>query len=373
MENAFSFGFAAAGELFTDRTEDSKRLLENFRNGINTIIISPRRWGKTSLVHNASKLAQNKKLKVVNIDVFYCRSDKDFYNQFATEIIKQTSGKWKEWVDNVTEFLSSAKISISAGNVEFSLSLDFSDKKTPEEILNLPQKIAAKNNCKIVVCIDEFQQITEFDEHLTFQKKLRSIWQLQQDVTYCIYGSKKHLLSELFSRQSMPFYKFGDVFFLQKISKENWIKFICSRFTKTGKKISKELAGKICDIVDNHSYYVQQLSWLVWTNTNKIATQESFEKAVNDLLNQNSMLYYHYVEELSKFQINFLKAIDDNVNSEFTKKAVLQKYNLGTSANIKRLKNSLENKELIDISGKTVRFNDPVFRLWFNKTMKDLF
>jgi hypothetical protein len=82
------------------------------------------------------------------------------------------------------------------------------------------------------------------------------------------------------------------------------------------------------------------------------------------------MLYYRYIEELSGYQINFLRAIAENVNSEFTKNEILQKYHLGTSANVKRLKDALEKKELIDISGKIVSFNDPVFKLWFQKNLR---
>lgn len=315
--------------------------MANFRNEINTILISPRRWGKTSLVRKVSKLAVSDRLKVVNIDVFSCRTEEDFYRLFAVEIIKQTSSRWEEWVENAKG----------------------------EEVLNLPQKIADEKNVKIVICIDEFQQVAEFKNNVWFQKKLRSVWQLQSDVTYCLYGSKKHILSELFSRQSMPFYKFGDLIFLQKISTPDWIKFICERFEVTNKKIPENLAERICQTVENHSSYVQQLSWLTWLKTDFEASENAFELAKFDLLNQNAALYYRYIEELTGYQINFLRSVAEGIHKEFTKKDILKKYDLGTSANITRIKKSLENKELIDNTNGIISFDDPVFRIWFLKNI----
>jgi len=373
MNNPFVFGTASSGKQFTNRIQDTERLLANFNHGINSIIISPRRWGKTSLVKKVSAIAGNNNLKVVNIDIFSCRNADDFYSLFANEVIRQTANKWEEWVDNAKKFLSALVPKISFGvdpQADFSVSLDFSNAKLNDDILDLPQKIAKEKGFRVVVCIDEFQQLSEFTDHIYFQKKLRSVWQLQQEVSYCLYGSKKHLMAELYSKQSMPFYKFGDVFFLQKISTNDWISFICERFESTGKKISKDQAKVISDTVENHSSYVQQLAWNVWVKTAEITTDVDIESAITDLFNQNALLYYRYVEELTGYQLNFLRAVAEEIHSEFTKNEVLQKFQLGTSANVKRLKDALEKKELIDISGKTVSFNDPVFKLWFQKNLR---
>lgn len=373
MGNPFVFGSATSGEWFTDREADAKRLLANFTHGVNTILISPRRWGKTSLVRKVSEEACSSDLKVVNMDVFACRNAEEFYTLYATELIKQTASRWEEWVENAKRFLSGLVPKISIGvdpMTDFALSFDFSNQQQNEEVLNLPQKITKEKGIRIVVCLDEFQQIAEFDNALYFQRKLRSAWQLHQDVTYCLYGSKQHLMTKLFSKQSMPFYKFGDVIYLQKINTSDWTSFICRRFEVTGKQISPELAEKVCLTVENHSSYVQQLAWLLWVQTDVKATEAGFQAAYADLLNQNSMLYYKYIDGLTTYQLNFLYAVAEGVTSEFTRKENLKRYQLGTSANIRRLKTSLENKELIYISGKIVSFNDPVFKLWFKKNVR---
>ena len=234
-------------------------------------------------------------------------------------------------------------------------------------MLGLPEKIALAKKIKIVVCIDEFQQIAELTHPVTFQKKLRSIWQLQKEVSYCLFGSKKHLMGELFAKPSLPFYRFGDVIFLQKIDTSHWIKYIQSRFSITKKTIPSEMVERICLTVDNHSSYVQQLAWLIWIRTEEEATEKDFEEAMNDLINQNSILYYNYLENLTALQINFLHAIVDGIHNEFSKKEVLTKYNLGASSNISRIRKSLEQKELIDIYPQKIMINDPVFQLWFKR------
>ena len=96
------------------------------------------------------------------------------------------------------------------------------------------------------------------------ETKLRTVWQLQKSVSYCLFGSKKHLMNELFEKKNLLFYKFGDAIYLQKIPTADWVDYICGRFEATGKSISPELAEKVCEAVDNHSSYVQQLSWLIW-------------------------------------------------------------------------------------------------------------
>ncbi len=277
MGQVFIFGTATQGINFTDRESETRRLCANFRNGVNTILISPRRWGKTSLVRKAASQINSKKEKIIiiSIDTFMCRTEDDFMRQFTTEIIKQSSSKWEEWVENTKRFLSRLSPKINMGTDpynDFSISFDIvSDKESEKDILNLSQKIADEKNCRFVICIDEFQQIADFQDAVAFQKKLRSVWQLQDKVTYCLYGSKMHILASLFSKQSMPFYKFGDILFLQRITEKDWIPYICSRFKETGKSVSEAIAGKICQTVESHSSYVQQLAWLVWTRTVKKA------------------------------------------------------------------------------------------------------
>lgn len=374
MENKpFIFGVATSGDNFTDREKETSRLLSNFTHGVNTVLISPRRWGKTSLVKKVCNLAQSHQLKVVYLDIFSCRTDKEFYNAFASAVLKQTSSKFEDLMEDAKHFLSriSPKFTIGPDPMaDFSISLELNQKSNDvDEILQLPEKIAKKKGFSIVICIDEFQQIAEFKDSKSFQKRLRSVWQLQQSVSYCLFGSKKHLMNELFEKKSLPFYKFGDVIYLPKISSEDWIGYICERFECTGKSISKELAERVCLTVDNHSSYVQQLAWLIWIHTQKKATEENFADAYQDLIDQNSPLFEKQTENLSSYQMSFLRALVDGVRSEFTTQEVLQKYQLGSSANVSIIKHALIKKEIIESENKQIYLADPVMKLWLKKEL----
>ena len=374
MENKpFIFGVATSGDNFTDREKETARLLSNFQHGVNTVLISPRRWGKTSLVQKVCHLAQSDKIKIIYLDIFSCRGERDFYAAFASAILKQTSSKLDEWLENVKLFLSriSPKISLGLDPMsDFSISLEMNPKSNDiDEILQLPEKIAQRKGYNIVVCIDEFQQIAEFKDSKTFQKRLRSVWQLQKSVSYCLFGSKKHLMNELFEKKSFPFYKFGDAIYLQKIGTPDLIDYICSRFEATGKHISKELAEKICQRVDNHSSYVQQLAWLVWIHTDKVATERDFEAAYQDIIDQNTPLFEKQTESLTTYQMNFLRAVIDGVHSEFTTREVLQKYQLGSSANVSIVRRALVKKELVEIERRQVIIPDPVMKVWLKREL----
>lgn len=219
MEIPFIFGKIAMGENFTDREEETKRLENNFNSCINTIIISPRRWGKSSLVHKAGKIAESKnpKLRVCYIDLLNVLNIEEFYKLYATEILKATSSKWDEFVINAKTFLASLIPKITVGSLpgeEFSLSLDMDQiRLNPDEILDLPEKIAKEKGITITVCIDEFQKIGEWENSDYLQGKFRGKWQFHQHVGYCLFGSKRHMMMDIFTDTGKPFYRFGDMIF----------------------------------------------------------------------------------------------------------------------------------------------------------------
>ena len=370
MKKSFIYGVAVEGNNFTDREKETRRLKQDFENGQNVILVSPRRMGKTSLVRKVQTLV-DKNIVTVYMDIYDCRNEYEFYNKFAAELLKQTAGKAEAILKNIKEFLIRLSPTISFGpdpNNELSLSLGITPKNySPEEILQLPERMAEKLGKHIVVCIDEFQQIGEFPDSLKVQKKMRGIWQLQSNASYCLFGSKKHLLANLFQSKKMPFYQFGDILFLQPISIEDWIPFIRQKFDEKNMSISDTIIKKICSTVQSQSSYVQQLAWNVMLNTTKKADETALETAMEDLLNQNSLLFLQQIESLTAYQMNFLKAVAKGVHTDFTSKEVLSSYDLGSKSNVSRIKAVLTQKELIEKTPNGIVLTDPVFELWFAK------
>ena len=369
MDKAFIYGMSVEGKNFTDRELETKRLQLNFENGMNSILISPRRIGKTSLVKKVKSLTEGKDRIVVFMDIYKCRSEYEFYEKFASSVIQATSTKMDQMVRTAKEFIMSItpKITYSPDpGTEYTLSLGITPKmNTPEEILDLPERIAQKKGIQMVVCIDEFQQIGEMPDSLTIQKTIRSVWQHHRNVCYCLFGSKQHLMNNLFYSRKMPFYQFGDMFFLKKIPTEKWVPFITSRFKDAGKQISEKLAERICQTVDNYSSYVQQLAWNVLVVSDSIVTEQTFQEGLEATFAQVTPFFVELTANLTTYQLNLLRAICSGFHEDFGKKEVTSQYDLGSRSNLVKLKKALIEREIIEQTEDGLFISDPLFERWF--------
>lgn len=372
MKLPFVFGKLAQGNTFTNRKEELEQLLQNFRYGVNTILISPRRWGKSSLIARASEEIRKteKEIVVISIDLFNIRSEEAFYKELAEKTILGTSGKFAEISESVKKFFKKIipKISFSPGpDMEFSLSLDTDEVlNQPGEILDLAENIAASKKIQLRICIDEFQNIAYFGDPLAIQKKLRAHWQKHEHVAYFLCSSKRHMMLDVFTSPSMPFYNFGTMMFLDKITMEVWISFIVNQFKSTGKIMSEENAAQIAIYADRHSYYVQQLAQLCWLNTKKTATRKIVDESFSTLISQLGLLFQTITDGLSTTQLNFLHAVI-NAEAQLSSKDTIKKYNLGTSANVSRIKGALTEKEIIDQMEGNVYILDPIYKAWLQR------
>jgi AAA+ ATPase superfamily predicted ATPase len=372
MENPFVFGRLSDTGSFVNRVDDIHRLKQNTENKINTILLSPRRWGKSSLISVLEyKAGLPKNTVFCHFDMFNINREDDFYNQYSNEILRATSSKIEETVAFVRSFLSSLKPNLSfenndTGKISFEISHQ-KDDTTFLDVLNLPENIAKKKKIHLVVCIDEFQNLSRFRDPLLFQQRLRANWQHHKNVTYIVYGSKRSMLSELFEKQSMPFYRFGDVFYLKKIEASHWIKFIRSSFRKTGKKIAKKYAEGIAELMECHSYYVQQFAHIIWNNTGVEVDDAVYNRSQEDIIGRNSLMFESIYENLSYYQVKVLAMVVEDPNAQLTSTALIKKYDLGTSSNVIQSLKSLENKEIIDRFEGRPQIIDPVFKLWFRQ------
>lgn len=369
MEAPFIFGRIATDENFTDREKETEHLVNNFESLINTVIISPRRWGKSSLVHRAADIAMraDKNIRICTIDLFNVKTEEQFYTVLAQKLIQGTSSRWEEAVENAKKFFSRLvpKISVGAGpGSEISIDFDWEEMKSnPDEILDLSERIAEAKGVKIVVCIDEFQNIAEFEDPLFFQRRLRAHWQRHKKVSYCLYGSKRHMMMEVFTDSSMPFYKFGDIFFLNKIDTEHFIPFITERFSSTGKSITEDASRNIVSLADNHPYYVQQLSQLSWLRTSGQCDVETVVKAHLSLVEQLSLLFSNLMETLTFQQTCYLHALIAGEKS-ITSAETMYRYHISSATAASRSLKTLIKKDILDSTSGEISFQDPIFEYW---------
>lgn len=373
MEKSFVYGIAVTDYNFTGRSAETRRLKANFEAGINSILISPRRWGKTSLVDHVCRQFVDNDIITVRLDIFGCKTEYDFYNTLAVAVLKQTASKVQLWMDEARDFLArlTPKIGIPIDPTsEISVSLGITpETHTPEEILNLVETIATRKKRHIVVCIDEFQQVGEFDNTKEVQAKLRSVWQHHHYTSYCLYGSKRHMMSKIFLNLSMPFYQFGDLLWLQKIPTNDWMDYIISHFETAGKHISEQMVERICETVDNYPSYVQHLALILLNHLPQggSVTEDMMPSAISELISTNEALYMQQVEPLSGYQMNLLKAIVSGIHSGYNEKRVRSMFDLGSPSNMVRLRDALIERDLIYSEMQQLHLTDPVFGLWFKK------
>ena len=373
MEKSFVYGVAVTDYNFTGREEESRRLKQNFENGINSILISPRRWGKTSLVDHVCRQLEGGDIITVRLDIFGCKSEYDFYNVLAAAVLKQTASKTQLWMDEVKDFLARLTPKIHfpidpASDISVSLGIT-PETHSPEEILNMVEVIAKRKDRHIVVCIDEFQQVGEFENTKSVQAKFRSVWQHHHFTSYCLFGSKCHMMGKIFLNRSMPFYQFGDLMWLQKIPTSDWTGYIISHFESAGRHISEQMVTKICETVDNYPSYVQHLASIILNHSpqGEAATEELLPLAVKELISTNEALYMQQIEPLSGYQMNLLRAIVSGIHSGYNEKRVRSQFDLGSPSNMVRLRDALVERDIIYSEMRQLYITDPVFSLWFRQ------
>ena len=334
----FQFGTLATNENFIDRQEDRALLKQLLSSHINVMLISPRRWGKSSLVKRAmSELAgEDNNVRICYIDAFSIGSESEFYRTFASQVIACASSKMERWIEDAKKFLTGVipQVVVSDQVTDF---MAFDLKFVPQErdkmaILQLPELLAKEKGVRIIVCIDEFQQLANLPEYKDMEGKMRSVWQQQQLTSYCLYGSKRNMMLNIFNNSNSP----------------------------------AEMAERICDAVACHSWYLQQLCYFIWSFTVSEVTEDIYHLGLKQVLNINTPMFQNDTENLSSTQIEMLKAIA-NGEQHFSSQAVKQIYNLGNPNTIVKNRKTLQNKDIIEKQNDAFVFVDPIYRLWFKE------
>ncbi len=174
------------------------------------------------------------------------------------------------------------------------------------------------------------------------------------------------MMLELFKQESRAFYRFGDLFMMDKIPENHWLDFIVKSFKNTGKNISNELGNEMIEMVNNHPDYLQQLCHNVWSATDSETSSQIIEESMNLVLRSNTLHYQDICDALSNTQLNLVYAILAG-EKMLTSAETMLKYKLGTPRNVSKNKKVLEGKDIVEIHGKSIIFNDPVFEYWLRQ------
>lgn len=370
-KNPFVYGQVVTGQYFTNRTEEKAHLSSNLLNGIHTIIISPRRWGKSSLVEEVfTRLSKSPEIKTVKLDLTAVLDEREFYTLYAKEVIKATSNKAEEVLQTIKFAFRSFRpeVSFDPSDASFSLGFNFKDadlEKGFKDILDLPETIAKKKGIRILVALDEFQNIGNFPKPALFQGRLRSVLQYHKNVSYCFYGSKKHMMEEIFHDKSAPFFQFGDILNFKRIARSDFFPFLKKKFETTGKPIDEREVDAILNSVENHPHYVQFIAYKTWENATGKVKPSDVSKAISQVVGQFDSLLSEIFSDLSRHQKALLKGLVKSTDGKPYSQTFVRNYGLGSTANVSVVLKALIKKDIVaQLDDNQVVFVDPIFRLW---------
>ena len=363
--NPFYYGGTIKDEYFCNRVNELKYLKDDMYSGMNCLIYAPRRFGKTSLVLRALKeLQKSDNVKYVFMDLMYISTIEEFINQYFNLLAKNL----EEPTDKVINFFKSVlkirpNINVNfdvSGTPNFSLAMTADDThQTFEDVLNIPLAFI-KNDKKIVIVFDEFQEIINLD----IEAKLRSVIQQHSNkISYIFMGSKKSLLHQMFLDKNRPFYKSVKHFIIKEIGSNDWLEFITSKFEKTGKKIDSQIINKILDITKGFPYYTQQFSYEIWNLTNDIADDTIFINALKIILEREEDLFSIELENLTPNQKKALKIVVAKNGENLYDEQYLAKFKIKTGSFQTALQGLLQ-KDILDKNSKEYYFQDPLFEYW---------
>jgi len=349
QDNPFYLRGYHGAYLFCDRKEETAQLISNIKNGINTTLISIRRMGKTGLIqHTFNTLKKDKSIICIYIDIYATQNLSDFTNQIASIILKtfpKTKRIGKEFIAMIKGFAPVFSYDPLTGLPNVSLS--FTQTNQPEHSLNSLFAFLEKQNKKIVIAFDEFQQITEYPEK-NVEHVLRTLIQPLKKCAFIFSGSQKHILLEMFSSAKRPFFSSTQFLFLKNIEMDEYEQFIKKIFKKHQRILTDDAVNFILIWTKRHTYYTQALCNKVYAQNVKNINLETVYKSCDELLKEQENIFYQYRNLLTKGQWKLLKAIakEDKV-SQPTGINFISKYNLGNASSVRRSLLSLIEKEMV--------------------------
>ena len=374
MKNPFQYGGVVAEDAFCNRRKEIEELLRAIGNNEKLFVYSERRLGKTSLIQLVmSKLPKGKYL-CVYIDLWPTDGEISFITSAAKAISEAMSTTAGKLLDNARTFFGSLKPQITVDDsgkpiVTFGISRVSKPTLEMDEVLVAPAKIANQRERKVLIVFDEFQQILEYDTDI-IERRLRSIIQTHENVSYIFLGSRKHLIQKMFMDNSHPLYRAAGHYPLRTISEEDWLPFIKERFLDAHKQISDEEIHSICRLTEGHPFYTQHLCHVIWElcEVKSQVTEDMIGSAVDILLDRESYAYTTLWESLAKNQRRFLYGLARERNNIKPYAAdFIRPYGLSSASSVQRVIEALLERDIIDRDNDSFVITDRFFSIWIRR------
>jgi hypothetical protein len=347
--NPFVIKGYVSKEYFCDREYELKVLHRNMSNGSNTTLLSPRKMGKSGLIHRYFEdLSTQTILQPIYVDIYSSRSLKDFIKLMAEAILikfpeKSAIGK------KFMTFLKGLRPLISfdpfTGTPQIQIGF-----QSAQEIVYTLQGIFTfleAQNTPIVIAIDEFQQIATYPEK-NIEAILRTHIQQLKNIQFIFCGSNRSVLTEMFTQANRPFFASTRLLYLDKIESHEYMAFIRNHFERNKKNIKDETLAAILDWTRSHTFYTQNLCNYIFSMNANIIDMNVVKSAMAGILKENESFFFQYRQLLTPIQWNYMIAVaKENEIVQISSQNFISKYNIGTPANSRRILKTLIEKELI--------------------------
>lgn len=337
-------------EYFCDRRTELGILLDNIAGNSDTTLISDRRLGKTGLILRLMEEIHDRELPIdtINIDIYATRSLSDFIKVLSEAVLAaypektSTGEKFLHLIRSLRPQLSFDPLTNAP---QFSINYQNAEEK--EQTLKGLLNFLEGRDCRVLVAIDEFQQIRDYPEKNT-EALLRTYTQRFNNVSFIFCGSRKHIMTDMFANSKSPFYSSTKFLNLDKIDRQEYACFITGLFGAGGKRISREAVDFILDWTLRHTFYTQSVCHSVFAETGEEVGLTEVKSVCNTILKLNEPVYLQYRSMLSTKQWNYLIAMaKEGENSHPQSKSFLMKYGIGSASSSARLAASLLEKGLI--------------------------
>ncbi len=336
-------------DWFCDRKKETSQLLSCIKNGNNVTLFALRRLGKTGLIHHVfHQLRTAKKITCIYIDIFSTSSLKEFTNQLATAVYNrfpEKKGIGERFISFIKQLRPVVNYDTLTGSPE--VSLDFAMSKEYEKTIQQIFSFLNSQPVKIVIAIDEFQQITTYPEKNT-EAVLRTHIQHLKNCSFIFCGSNHRIMTEIFNNAKRPFYGSCRNIALDFISEDEYGSFIKETLLRYKRKISTEAISYILSFSERHTFYTQMLCNEVFNQGEKNIVEETIVEACTEILQQEEVTFYQFRNLLTAAQWQLLTAIAKETRLyKPHSSAFIKKYQLGTSSLVTRTMDSLLNKEMV--------------------------
>jgi AAA+ ATPase superfamily predicted ATPase len=361
--NPFRFGQVVTGEYFTDRHREIAQISADLRSGQHLVLISPRRYGKSSLLR---KVLETLELKSFWIDMEMISDEMDLANQLVRKTLSLS--RWEQ----IRHFLKHLRIqpSLEVNPQTNSVTVAFgagpgASATILADSLDFPETVARSMKQKLVIVFDEFQDIRRISSML--ERKMRGAFQHHQQVTYVFVGSQESMIRDIFENRKNPFYKFGRQMVLDRIPMTDLRAFLIERFRRVGIDAGP-LVDAILALTDGHPYYTQQLCHEVVLMKQEDPTQRlDLSDAVDRITTQHHADYGRWWGGLTQTERKVILGLASGgaspTSQEFVRKYGLQSVSTSGSAVSKLLRSGV----LLKKNGSTYSIEDPFWAAWIVK------